>query len=398
MNITDLLNLVLTDYTVRTVTLGAAVLGIVSGVLSVFAVLRKQSLLGDVMSHAALPGVVIAFLLIGTKAPLPLILGAAAAGWLGTLLMLVVTSQTRIKEDSAMGVVLAVFFGLGVALLSWVQRQGNANQAGLDKFIFGRAAATVVEDVIVMATVGVVALALVALFWKEFKLLSFDPQYATTLGFKVRRLEILLTTLIVVAVVIGLETVGVVLMSAMIVAPASAARQWTDRLGVMVVLSGFFGALAGVIGVLISTLERGLPTGPLIVLAISLIVLVSLLVAPNRGLIWNWIRRQRNQRRLRTAAVLEALYHMGLHHGDPLHPHSVQMIRAAAPGGEVQLSLHQLQADGLAKQVTADQWALTAAGVEQVQKLLVNARVEAVDDKMRDRLIRAQESRSGTSG
>ena len=288
MNVLD----IFTDYTIRNVALGALVLGIVSGVLSAFAVLRKQSLLGDVMSHAALPGVVIAFLITGTRAPLPLMIGAVIAGCLGTLFMSVVTQNTRIKPDAAMGVVLAVFFGVGLALLSWTLRQNNAEHGGLDHFLFGKAAATIAEDVMVMAGGGALALGILALLWKQFKLLAFDPGYALTLGLPVRALDVLLTTLIAVAVVLGLQMVGVVLMSAMIVAPGVAARQWTNKLGVMVALSSTFGAIAGVAGALISSLQSQLPTGPVIVLCISAIVLFSLVFAPERGLLWERARRK----------------------------------------------------------------------------------------------------------
>ncbi|MBK8032491.1 MAG: metal ABC transporter permease [Chloroflexi bacterium] len=297
--------LLFTDYTIRNVALGALVLGIVSGALSAFAVLRKQSLLGDAMSHAALPGVVLAFIITGQRAPLPLMIGAVIAGWLGTLAMIAIRTHTRIKEDSAQGVILAVFFGFGMALLSWVIRQPGAEHSGLDKFLFGQAAATVASDVEAMALVGGVAVLLLAVFWKEFKLISFDPGYAVTLGFRVRGLDILLTTLIVIAVVIGLQTVGVVLMSAMIVAPGVAARQWTNRLGWMVALAAFFGALAGVTGAILSSLDNGLPTGPVIVLVITGIALVSLFFAPERGLVWEWTQRRANRRRLRAALQAE---------------------------------------------------------------------------------------------
>lgn len=297
--------LLFTDYTIRNVALGALVLGIVSGALSAFAVLRKQSLLGDAMSHAALPGVVLAFIITGQRAPLPLMIGAVIAGWLGTLAMIAIRTHTRIKEDSAQGVILAVFFGLGMALLSWVIRQPGAEHSGIDKFLFGQAAATVASDVEAMAIVGGVAVLLLAVFWKEFKLISFDPGYAVTLGFRVRGLDILLTTLIVIAVVIGLQTVGVVLMSAMIVAPGVAARQWTNRLGWMVALAAFFGALAGVTGAILSSLDNALPTGPVIVLVITGIALVSLFFAPERGLVWEWTQRRANRRRLRAALQAE---------------------------------------------------------------------------------------------
>lgn len=365
-----LVSQVFTDYTLRTVALGAAVLGIVSGTLSVFAVLRRQSLLGDAMSHAALPGVVLAFMLTGLKTPLVLIAGALVAGWLGALLVMLTTAQTRIKQDSALGIVLAVFFGVGLVLLSWLQRQPIAAQAGLDRFLFGRAAALVARDVVVMAIIGAVALALVALLWKEFKLLSFNPEYAAALGFPVRRLDALLTTLIVVAVVIGLQMVGVVLMSAMLVAPGAAARQWTDRLGMMVVVAAAFGAAAGVAGALASAATTGLPTGPAIVLAVSGLVLGSLLLAPNRGLLWDAIRQRRNRRRLAGAAVLEVLYTFGLHHGDPTHPHPLESLSAALPERDVTFTLKRLALEGLVAEMEGERWALTAEGVARSQALI----------------------------
>ena len=376
MNLLEVLPLIITDYTIRNVVLGALVLGLISGTLSAFAVLRKQSLLGDTVSHAALPGVILAFILTGQRAPLPLMIGAVIAGWIGTLFMLLVTSQTRIKQDSAQGVVLAVFFGVGMALLSWVLRQNNAQHAGLDKFLFGKAAATIAEDVFVMALVGAFTLLLVGLFWKEFKLISFDPGYAASLGLRVGGLNVLLTSLIVIAVVIGLQMVGVVLMSAMIVAPGVAARQWTDRLGVMVGLSALFGAAAGVAGALISSIQSQLPTGPVIVLVISAIVAFSLLLAPNRGLIWEWARRQRSKQQLQTAAVLEALYHMALHHGDPLHAHSVRSLRAALPRHVTERSLEALAERGLVRRADAGHWGLTPVGVQYLQTILHELRVE----------------------
>lgn len=297
----DLLYQLFTDYTIRTVALGAAVLGIVSGTLGCYAVLRRQALLGDAMSHAALPGIVLAFLLTGVRELSLLLLGAAIAGWVAALVMMAITQNSRIKEDSALGMVLAVFFGFGLVLLAFAQKQPTAAQAGLDTFLFGQAASLVTRDVITMALIGGVSLGLMLLFWKEFKLLSFDPDYGTTIGLPIRLLDIGLTSLIVVAIVIGLQTVGVVLMSAMLIAPAAAARQWTDRLGLMVVLAGGFGALSGVIGAVISATARGLSTGPTIVLVVSSFVVVSLLLAPNRGLVWKWVHHTRNRRRLQAA-------------------------------------------------------------------------------------------------
>lgn len=292
MDINALIFGLFTDYTLRTVALGTALLGVVSGALGAFALLRKQSLMGDAISHAALPGVVLAFMLTGLKGPLVLMTGAAIAGIAGVLVVVLLTRTTRIKQDSSLGIILAVFFGFGLMLLTFLQNNPDARQAGLNHFLFGQAATLLAGDVLVMALFGGAALALMLIFWKEFKLLSFDRDFGASLGLPMQWLEILITFLLVIAIVIGLQAVGVVLMSAMVVAPAAAARQWTDRLGVMVALSAFFGALAGVTGTLISTTAGGLSTGPVIVLCISAIAAGSLLFAPQRGMAWAWWRRQ----------------------------------------------------------------------------------------------------------
>jgi manganese/zinc/iron transport system permease protein len=233
-------------------------------------------------------------MLTGLKSPIVLMSGAAIAGVAGVLVVVLLTRTTRIKQDSSLGIILAVFFGFGLMLLTFLQNNPDARQAGLNHFLFGQAATLLESDVIVMAIFGGAALAFTLLFWKEFKLLSFDRDFGASLGLPMQRLEILITFLLVVAIVIGLQAVGVVLMSAMVVAPAAAARQWTDRLGVMVLLSSFFGALAGVTGTLISTTAGGLSTGPVIVLCISAIAAFSLLFAPQRGMVWAWWRQQQS--------------------------------------------------------------------------------------------------------
>jgi manganese/zinc/iron transport system permease protein len=298
-----------------------------------------------------------------------LLLGAALAGWVGTLLVMSIVRNTRIKDDSALGLILSVFFGFGLVLLTFIQRLPDATQAGLDKFLFGQAATLLASDVITMAVLGTLALALMLVFWKEFKLLSFDPDYGASLGFPIRLLDVLLTTLLVVAIVLGLQTVGVVLMSAMVVAPAAAARQWTDRLGLMIGVAGLFGALAGVSGALISSSAANLPTGPTIVLCISAIVLLSLLLAPNRGLLWQWARRRRNRRRLRVEAVLQDLYALAAQHERADHGHSVAVLRAMSAGrGGVRRSLEELSARGWARPTSAGEWVLTPQGRAEAER------------------------------
>ena len=358
------------DYTVRTVAMGSATLGVVSGALGSYAVLRKQSLLGDAISHAALPGVALAFLLTQSKAPLLLVIGAAIAGWVGTLLVMSIVKNTRIKEDTALGLVLSVFFGSGLILLTFIQKMPTAKQSGLDTFLFGQAAALMERDVITMASLGAIVLIIMQLFWKEFKLLCFDSSFGASLGFPMRILDVLLITLLVIAIVLGLQTVGVVLMSAMIVAPAAAARQWTDRLDAMVALSALFGAIAGVSGAVISSSMVNTPTGPTIVLCISAIVVVSITIAPNRGLVWNWIRNQRERRKLQIEVVLDNLYALASQHADLQHSHSIAVLGAmSANRSNVRNSLVELASRGWVKKVSSDEWALTPEGIVQAQQI-----------------------------
>ncbi len=367
MSLLDLLRSLVFDHTIRTVALGTATLGVVSGALGAFAVLRRQSLLGDALSHAALPGVALAFMLTGLKTPIVLMLGAAFVGILAILLLEAVTRLTRLKEDSVLGIILSVFFGVGLLLLTFLQRNPDARQAGLNTFLFGQAATLLTRDVVTMAIFGGLALLVMAIFWKEFKLLSFDREFGGSLGFPMRALDIMLTSLLVVAVVIGLQAVGVVLMSAMVVAPAAAARQWTNRLGVMVALSALFGALAGVSGALISSLGSGLSTGPVIVLCISAIVLISVLLAPNRGLVWDKLRQRRNRRRLRGESVLLDFYRMSGQHSDALAPHPVAALLAINPQAEA--VLERLAERGQVRRAAAGQWALTESGLAAARVL-----------------------------
>jgi manganese/zinc/iron transport system permease protein len=253
-------------------------------------------------------------------------------------------------------------------LLTFLQQNPQARQAGLNSFLFGQAATLLMGDVIVMAIFGGGALALMPSSGKQFKLISFDADYAASLGLPVRLLDVLLTGLLVVAIVIGLQAVGVVLMSAMIVAPAAAARQWTDRLGVMVVLSALFGAVAGITGTVISSWGGGLATGPVIVLVISLFVAVSLLFATRRGLLWQWLQRQRNRRNLHLEAVLSDMLKLAQQHTDWTHPHAIGALRAMnAQRGGVENSLHTLAQKGWVRQVDGATWALTEAGIAEAQ-------------------------------
>ena len=291
----DVLSTLLHDYTFQVVALGCALLGIISGILGSFAVLKKQSLLGDGVSHSALPGVVLAFLITGSKNTETLLIGALITGLLATFFIVAIERNSRIKFDSALALILSVFFGLGLVLLTYSQKIPNSNQAGLDRFIYGQASALVQRDLSIILFCGAILIIVVLLFWKEFKILIFDEEFAQIIGFNTKLLNGLLTFLIVMTIILGLQAVGVILMSAMLIAPAVAARQWSNKLSVMVLLSSIFGSVSGIVGTFISSMENNLPTGPVIVVCITLIAVFSLLFAPNRGIISKIIQRKRNK-------------------------------------------------------------------------------------------------------
>jgi manganese/zinc/iron transport system permease protein len=299
------------SFTAKNVLIGSTVLGVISGVTGCFAFLRRQSLLGDALAHAALPGVCLAFLVTGSKTSLPLFLGALVTGLLGAFVILKIVRFSRIKEDAAIGIVLSVFFAVGISLLTFIQKQPFGNQSGLDKFLFGQAATLLERDLWMMGAVGSVVLLAIFLLFKEFKLLAFDRDFGQSLGFPVARLELLLTLLLVVVVVVGLQTVGVVLVVASLVMPAAAARQWTENLGRMLVLAGFLGGAAGATGAMLSASVSRLPTGPTIVLISGAVLIFSLLFAPRRGLIKEVWAHRRLVARIGRENLLKDLYGLG---------------------------------------------------------------------------------------
>lgn len=295
--------LILSDYTFQIVALGTGILGLMSGIIGSFTTLQKESLLGDALSHAALPGIVIGFLIIGRKEWLFLLTGALISGLFATFLIQWMSKGNKVKFDNALSLILSSFFGFGLVLMTFAQRSPNANQAGIENFIYGQASSMLLQDVRVLAVATAIGIGLILLFWKELKVFVFDPQYTKTLGFNTRFIRLLISTIMVITIILGLESVGVILMSALLVGPAVAARQWTNRLEIMVALAGFFGIISGVIGTLISSMYDQIPTGPTIVVVLSVILFVSLLFAPRRGILAT--RREHRLRKKEYSKMLD---------------------------------------------------------------------------------------------
>lgn len=269
------------------VVMGTLLLGIAAGLVGTFAVLRRRALAGDVVAHSALPGLCLSFLIFESRSILVLLAGALVSGLLGAICVSLLKRYTRLRDDAVQGIVLSVFYGAGIALTRSIQNTyRNESGADLESFIIGRAATMLRGDVIQIAVVVLVTSVIILLLFKELKLLSFDEQFCQVQGWSATSLDILLMLLTAITVVVGLPAVGVVLTAALLIIPAAAARFWTDRLSVMMVIASTIGAVSGVVGTLISDSASGLPTGPLIVLTATSIFVLSWIFAPHRGVLF----------------------------------------------------------------------------------------------------------------
>jgi manganese/zinc/iron transport system permease protein len=291
------------NHVTLTVLLGTSCLGAACGLVGTWGVLRKQALLSDVMSHAALPGLCVAFWFFGRTNYWALFAGALISGLLSTVFVTMLPRWTRIKTDAAMGVVLSSFYAFGILLLSLIIRSNQQeNSAGLTQFTLGQAALITTDDLWWIVGIGIVVLGVVTLFFKEFQLLGFDANFGRSLGWPVLQLDLVLMTCLAAVTVVGIKSTGALLTPALLIIPASAARFWTERLRTLLVVATLIGALAGSCGTLftselISFPEqsgwRNLPTGPVIVLAGIGLFLLSLLIGPRQGILVRYWRQQR---------------------------------------------------------------------------------------------------------
>ena len=305
--------LTLQDYNTRVVILGTTLLGFAAGLAGTFLILRKRALLSDALSHATLPGIALAFILMSIvfgegKYLLGLIAGAALFSVLGTVSVLLIQRFSRLKDDAALGIVLSVYFGLGIALMGFATRMQSGGAAGLSSFIYGKTASMLMFDAALIAVTALcAAIGCLALF-KEFALICFDADYAATQGWPVAWLDFIMMALVVIVTVIGLQAVGLILVVALLIIPPSAARFWTHDLHRMLWISGLIGALSGFFGAAISALMANLPAGAVIVLTASTLFIISLLFGTQRGLVRTSAARRRLRRKILRENLLRELY------------------------------------------------------------------------------------------
>ncbi len=295
------------------VILGTTMLGIAAGIAGVFALLRRRSLVADALGHATLPGIAIAFIvsiaLGGSGRSLPVLLsGAVGSGLLGVAVIQGMVRHTRLREDAAIAIVLSVFFGAGVVLLSWIQANEPSSSAGLNHFLFGRTASMLPRDAWLMAGLAVLVTTVVLLLRRELALVAFDERHAAATGWPTTILDTIVLAMVAIVTVAGLQAVGIVLVVAMLVIPPVAARLWTDRFLPFLFLAGTIGGASAWLGTVVSALLPRQPAGAVIVIVSGVAFAVSLLVAPRHGAIARGWRRLRLRLRIEGDHLLEAAH------------------------------------------------------------------------------------------
>ncbi|MGJ3235929.1 iron chelate uptake ABC transporter family permease subunit [Marivirga sp.] len=296
------------DANVIYVSLGTIILGAGAAVVGAFTFFRKKALIGDAIAHAILPGVCLAFILSGTKKYFLLIAGAFFTGWLSIIAVDYIVKKSKIKEDTAIGLILSVFFGVGIMLLTYIQQSGNAAQTGLDSFLFGKAASMLAQDVVIFSAISILLITMILLFYKELKLITYDKDFAQSVGLPVKWIEFLLSSLTVLAVVTGIQAVGVVLMAALLITPTAAAKYWSGSLSIILILAAFIGGASGVSGAFISYIAPNMPTGPWVVMVLSIFAIFSILFAPRRGYFSRLWQQLKNRWQIQDENILKAFH------------------------------------------------------------------------------------------
>lgn len=353
------------------VTVGAVLLSISSALVGTFTFLKKKSLVGDAVAHSVLPGICLAFIISGNKDPLWIIIGAFISGWISILSIDLITNNSKIKEDTAIGLILSVFFGFGIMLLVSIQHSGNPNQSGLNNFLFGNAASLIGKDLITFSALSILLVIAVFIFYKEFKLMSFDRQFARTIGLPLKFLEFVLSTLTVLAIVAGIQAIGVVLMAAMLITPAAAAKFWTDRLFFMLILASVFASISSVSGSFISYTAPAMPTGPWIVVVISFIAMTSFFIAPRKGIISKWWRKRQNQLKILEENILKTFYLLGESGSEAKNGRSIEDLNQRRSWKKADLikGLNRLKNQGFLASKNGN-WYLTKIGLSKGQRVV----------------------------
>ncbi|WP_057936279.1 metal ABC transporter permease [Algoriphagus resistens] len=297
------------DASIAFVVIGIILLGIGSAYVGTYSFLDKKALLGDAISHAVLPGICLGFMLAGEKNPIYIVSGAFLSGALATFLTSWLKSNTRLSDDAIIASILSIFFGFGIVFLTVIQKSGNPEMAGLNQFIFGNAIAILEEDLYIYGGLAILIIITLSVFRKEFSMLVFNADFGKSIGYPMGAIRLVFNVLMILAVVIGIQAIGVVLMAALLIAPGAAARFWTDNLGKLLLIAGAFSAISGIIGTYVSFVIPQMPTGPWVVVFLSIFAFVSFLFAPKKGVLSRFVARKHYLKKTHQDHLLKSIFH-----------------------------------------------------------------------------------------
>lgn len=356
----------LKDHTVASVVLGSVLISAIIAGVGSFSFLQKKSLIGDSIAHATLPGVCLAFIIFREKDPWIMLAGACVSAALSLHLVNVLLAYTKLKADAAIAIILSLFFAAGLMLLSLVRKTGLSAQSGLDHFLFGKAASMVRSDITFFTVLAIGILIYLIFSFQKLKVFVFDSDYAYSRGMNISFVSIGLSLVTVLVISAGISTVGVVMVAALLITPAAAARYWTHNLIKMVLLAAFFGIVSGWFGALISFLLPSMPTGPWIIVVASLIAFVSFILGKEKGWLKNYLNQKTYFKKVNCENVLKIFFHIGEADGNYREWRNMEELqsRRFVEGKILKVSLKKLVDDGLL--LSADnKYRLTEKGFEQ---------------------------------
>ncbi|MDR0453844.1 MAG: metal ABC transporter permease [Deferribacteraceae bacterium] len=358
------------NYTLTIALAGAALLGSISGITGTLAMLKRQHLTVNLVSYAALPGIAIAFILTDTNSHLIFLIGAMLTGLLAIVQISPLIRKKRGHQDRILTFILSVFFSLGIVLFTFAQSKPRAAQAGIETFFFGQPSVALMSDLKIIAVIALFLSIPLLLFWKELLITAFDPVYAAASGISAIKIEAVFAAILIGNVAAGVQTIGVMLMGAMLTAPPLAARQWTNNIRILLFLSALFGMLSGIAGSALSYHIQGLPTGPAIIVCAGLITFLSFFFAPKRGLCFVYFRSKSEQASAGLEAILEVLYTLSHQHTDKdFYGHPYSVIQSIFPlKTNTYTILSELCTKGLAVQTGRNEWSITPEGKKYMEE------------------------------
>lgn len=353
-------------------TIGACILAFASAIVGSFAFLQRKTLVGDAVSHAILPGICLAFIFTETKNPAILLTGAFISGWISALCINFISEKSKIKNDTAISIVLSLFFGIGITLMSYIQtnpKYAHSNKSGLSNYLFGSITSITSSDLIFFSIIATLTLGIIILFYKQLKAVSFDPEYSKSIGINTQFIQNLLTALMVLSIVLGIKAVGVVLMAGMIITPAAVARFWTNRLKTLLFFAVLIAVFSCVLGSYISYISAG-PTGPWIIILLSFIAIISFFFAPKKGILARKWKQIQFKQKMLEENILKAIYQHQEKKDDftaTLSFEDILITRSFLPN-QLDKGLKKLVKQGYLKQTETKKYHFTPEGLRKGQR------------------------------